>query len=179
MIRALHKAGDDGTTLYISVGGITNLAVAVGTTCVFTRVVAHGTEAIASDLAERRELTIEHAHGWLRHVGLLAPIDELDGEQEIIVEARDVLTDGVRRIADEVRNSLDFHATQTDAAAAERAVLAGPAVSIPGFAEQLGQEIGLPLEVGVVAEARSGAFGDIDAGRLTVAAGLAVEEIPA
>jgi hypothetical protein len=33
--------------------------------------------------------------------------------------------------------------------------------------------------VGAVAEARPGAFGDIDAGRLAVAAGLTVEEVPA
>ena len=177
MIRALYRPGDTDTTLYISVGGITNLAVAAGSTCVFTRVVAHGTEAIAGELAARRELTIEHAHGWLRHVGLLTPVDEIDGETEIVVEAREVLTDGVRRIADEVRNSLDFHATQTDATATQRAVLAGPAVAIPGFAEQLGQEIGLPLEVGTVSEARPGGFGGVDAGQLTVAAGLAVEEI--
>ncbi len=179
MIRALHRAGNANTTLYISVGGITNLAVAVGSTCVFTRVVAHGTEAIAGELAERRELTLEHAHGWLRHVGLLTPVDEIDGEAEIVAEAREVLSDGVRRIGDEVRNSLDFHATQTDAAAVERVVLAGPAVAIPGFSDQLGQEIGLPLEVGVVSEARAGGFGGIDAGLLTVAAGLAVEELAA
>ena len=156
MIRALHRAGDTDTTLYISVGGITNLAVAVGTTCVFTRVVAHGTESMAGELAERRELTLEHAHGWLRHVGLLTPVDEIDGEPEIVVEARKVLSDGVRRIADEVRNSLDFHAMQTDATVTERAVLAGPAVAIPGFADQLGQEIGLPLEVGIVERSTTG-----------------------
>ena len=52
----------------------------VGTTCVFTRVVAHGTESMAGELAERRGLTLEHAHGWLKHVGLLMPIDDVDGD---------------------------------------------------------------------------------------------------
>src|SRR5438309_2243514 len=32
MIRALHRPGREGATLYISVGGMTNIAVAVGTT---------------------------------------------------------------------------------------------------------------------------------------------------
>src|SRR5947209_8071304 len=40
MIRALHRAGMTGATLYVSVGGMTNLAVADGTTRVFTRVIA-------------------------------------------------------------------------------------------------------------------------------------------
>jgi type IV pilus assembly protein PilM len=179
MIRALHRPGGTGATLYVSVGGMTNLAVAQGTTCVFTRVVTHGTQAMATELAERRGLTLEHAHGWLRHVGLLASVDDIDGEREIVLEARNVLSDGVRRIADEVRNSLDFHRMQAGSAGVERAVLTGPAVAIAGFADQLGEETRLPLEVGVVSEGRPGGFGGIDAGRLAVAAGLTVEEAPA
>jgi type IV pilus assembly protein PilM len=104
MIRALHRTDVDGATLYISVGGLTNLAIAERETCVFTRVITYGSEAMAAELAERRGLTLEHSHGWLRHVGLITPLDELDGDPDIVSEARSVLTDGVRRIADDVRN---------------------------------------------------------------------------
>lgn len=179
MIRALHRPELTGPTLYTSVGGLTNLAVAVGPTCVFTRVVGHGTEAIAGELAERRGLTLEHSHGWLKHVGLLTALEQIEGEEEIVVEAREVLNEGIRRIADEIRNSMDFHAMQDGAAAVERVVLTGPAVAIPGFPEQLGEEVGLPLEVGVVQEGQPGGFGGIDAGRLAVAAGLTLDEVPA
>ncbi|HEV3054170.1 MAG TPA: type IV pilus assembly protein PilM [Solirubrobacteraceae bacterium] len=178
MIRALHRAGDTEAALYISVGGITNLAVAVGTTCVFTRVVAHGAESMAADLAGRRGLTLEHAHGWLRHVGLLTPIDDVDGDPEIVLEARHVLTDAVGRIADEVRNSLDYYTMQEAASPVQRAVLTGPAVAIPGFSDQLATELAIPLEAGIIAESRAGA-GGADAGSLAVAAGLTAEEVPA
>jgi type IV pilus assembly protein PilM len=178
MIRALHRPnGSDTGTLYLSVGGMTNLAVAVGSLCVFTRVVPVGSESMATELAERRGLTLEHAHGWLKHVGLLTRTEEIDGDPDIVLEAREVLVDGVNRIADDVRNSLDFHTMQDGAAAVERAIVTGPAVSVPGFAEQLGQGIGLPLEIGLVAEAHPGAFGGVDAGRLAVAAGLTVTEV--
>lgn len=179
MIRALYRPAATGATLYISVGGITNLAVAVETTCVFTRVIAHGTDAIAGELAERRELTLEHAHGWLKHVGLLTPLEDIEGDPEIVIEARAVLEDGVRRIADEVRNSLDFHTMQDGSTGVERAVLTGPAAAVPGFADRFGQEVAVPLEVGLVNEARPGAFGEVDAAQLAVAAGLTVEEVPA
>lgn len=178
MIRALQR-GEGGATLYVSVGGMTNLALAEGSTCVFTRVVPGGTEALAAELAERRALTLEHARQWLVHVGLETPLDAVDGDREIVTEARGVLAEGVRRIADEVRNSLDFYRAQAGALAAERAVLTGPAIGIPGFAGELGTAIGLPVEQGVVTEARSGAHGGIDPGRLAIAAGLAVEERPA
>lgn len=175
MIRALH-AGGDGATLYVSIGGVTNLALAEGTTCVFTRVSPGGVEALAAELAERRGLTLEHARQWLVHVGLEVPLDAVAGEPEIVEEARSVLAEGVRRIADEVRNSLDFHRAQAGALAAERAIVTGPAVAIPGFCDQLSAAVGLPVEVGTVAEARPGSYGGIDGGRLAVAAGLAVEE---
>src|ERR1700735_4976111 len=162
MIRALYRPELTGATLYTSVGGPTHPAIG----------------AIAGELAERRALTLEHAHGWLRHVGLLSSVDEVEGDADIVLEAREVLTDGVRRIADEVRNSLDFLSMQDASAVVERVVLTGPAVAVPGFPEQLGEQVGLPLEVGIVQESQPGGFGGIDAGRLAVAAGLTVEEIP-
>jgi type IV pilus assembly protein PilM len=179
MIRALHRPDVSGTTVYVNVGGITNLAIAEVTTCVFTRVIPYGVESVAGELAERRGLTLEHAHGWLKHVGMLTAVEDVEGDSEIVVEARSVLTEGVRRIGDEVRNSLDFHVMQEGSSSIERVVLSGPAVAIPGFAEHIGQQIGLPVEVGVVSEAKAGGFGGIDAGRLAVAAGLSVDEVSA
>jgi type IV pilus assembly protein PilM len=180
MIRALHR--DSGTeapepVLYLSVGGLTNLAVAEGTTCLFTRVVGGGLEAIAVELAERKALTLEHARGWLRHVGLVTPLAEIasDDQDEIVEEARTVLLDGVRRIGGEVRNSLDFHHAQEGMSLrVQRAVLTGAAATIPGFDDALAAELGLPVESGVLEGAPDG----LDPHLLTVAAGLAVEEAP-
>jgi type IV pilus assembly protein PilM len=180
LIRALQRpAAGPGATLYLNVGGLTNLAVAVSTLCVFTRVIGAGSESMAAELAERRALTLEHASGWLKHVGLQAPADELEGNPEIISAAREILTDGVKRIADEVRTTLDFYSMQDGAIGVERAIATGPAVSLPGFADALGERIGVPLEIGLVSEARPGGFGGIDPARLAVAAGLTVSEVAA
>jgi type IV pilus assembly protein PilM len=179
MIRALHRPDASGTTVYVNVGGLTNLAIANGTTCVFTRVIPHGIESVAGELAERRGLTLEHAHAWLTHVGVLAPVDDIEGDPEIVVEARSVLSEGVHKLGDEIRNSLDFHVMQVGSTAVERVVLTGPVVAIPGFSEQIGQQIGVPLDVRLVPEARAGGFSGVDAGRLAVAAGLTVDEVAA
>lgn len=179
MIRALHRPGQTGPVVYVNVGGITNLAVAEGITCAFTRTIQYGTESIASDLAERRGLTLEHAHGWLAHVGLQEPLESISGEAEIVGEARAVLIDGARRVGQEVRNSLDFYAAREGATPVDRLVLAGPAVAIAGFPEEVAGQVGLPFEVGLVSEATPGAFGGVDPGRLAVAAGLTVTEVAA
>jgi cell division ATPase FtsA len=56
-----------------------------------------------------------------------------------------------------------------------RAVLTGPATAVPGFAEAMASELGLPVEIGVV----DGAPDGFEPGRLSVAAGLAISEATA
>lgn len=180
MIRALAVGapGSSEPVLYVNVAGLTNIAVAEGKTCRFTRVVAGGMEGMVAALAERRGLTVEHSAQWLRHVGLSDPVESIEGESELVSEARSVLADGARGVADEVRNTLDFHRSQAPDAAVAHVALTGAAVSIPGFAKQLSADLGMPVEAHVVREARPGALAGVDAGLLTVATGLTVEERP-
>jgi type IV pilus assembly protein PilM len=179
MIRALVPPARRATdpvpaTLLLSVSGMTNLAVTQGRICQFTRVVGAGLEAVALELAERRGTNLVAARRELEQVGLRGgstPDEELEA-----VTARTVLSDGVRRIASEVRNSLDFYRAQENGSSVERAVLTGAAVEVPGFTDALAAELGMPVDVGVVEHAH---VGGVPSGRLTVAAGLATEEAPA
>jgi type IV pilus assembly protein PilM len=185
MIRALGTpalASETETavgTLYVNVSAMTNLAIATGSACHFTRVAAVGVDTMVAELAERRGLTLEHAEQWLGHVGLEAPVDAIEGDPEILSDARGVLAAGVDRIVDEVRNSLDFYAGQGPAVMVERVVVTGPAVTIPGFVAHVGTGVTIPVEAGVVAEAQPGSLQGIDPARVTVAAGLSVAEGPA
>jgi len=177
MIRALGGThAGDGAALYANVAGMTNVAIGVGSRCDFTRAIPGGLEAMVIALAERRALTLEHARKWLGHVGLQLPVESIEGEPEIVAEARTVLADGARRVGDEVRSSLDYYRGQERSVPVERAVLTGPAATIPGFADQLGADVGIQVEVGAVGEARPGALAGLEAARITIAAGLAVEE---
>ena len=82
MVRALHRAGpDDELVLYLAIGGLTNLAVARGTECTFARASGSGVEALAVELAERSALTLEHAYGWLAHVGVEEPVEDDQGDR--------------------------------------------------------------------------------------------------
>jgi type IV pilus assembly protein PilM len=176
MVRALHRPADgEDATLYAAIGGVTNLAVARGTTCLFTRAAGAGIESLTIELAERQQLTLEHARGWLAHVGLERPVEEVEGDATIVAEARRVLLEGTRRIAADVRNTLDFHSAQADAEPVSRVRLTGPAAAVPGFAAALGAKLALPVEVGTVDDSPAGHEPE----RLTIAAGLAVTEAPA
>jgi type IV pilus assembly protein PilM len=169
-------------TLYCYVGGLTNLAIATGSTCLFNRVLPNGFESMASTLAERRGLTLDHARQWLRHVGLEREVESVEGEPEIVSEAREIMVQAGRRLADEVRLSLEYYeGSVPDAHRVERMVVAGPAIAIAGFPSLLGAEFGLPVETRSFGHlnVEPGILDDIDASQLTVAAGLALDEAPA
>ncbi len=172
MVRALASE-QTGAVLYINVAGLTNVAVANGEGCLFTRASAGGIETIATGLAERRGLTIEHARQWMTHVGLAEPLESVDGDPDLVGAARTALEDGVRELADNIRTSLNFYRTQDSSETVELGYVTGSAVTIPGFVDRLGEALRMPLEARTVASAD-----DADAGRLTVAAGLAVAVRP-
>jgi type IV pilus assembly protein PilM len=75
LIRSLHdpSEGSEGRVLYLNVDGLTNLAIAEGTTCRFTRVIGGGVEAMAGELATRREIPLGDARELLATVDLSAP----------------------------------------------------------------------------------------------------------
>ena len=173
MIRALGGEGSRGATLYVSIAGLTNVAVANASGCLFTRAAAGGLDAMIHSLSERRGLTVEHAHQWLQHVGLITPLEDVDGDPDLVAAARATLEEGVHQLADTVRNSLNFYRMQESAENVETGVVTGPAVAIPGLVEALADQLRLPLSAAVVGTEDD----EADLGRLTVAAGLAVEHI--
>jgi type IV pilus assembly protein PilM len=279
MIRALHRAADgngDGaggsgeqageqaakaSTLYLNVGGLTNLAIAEGLACRFTRMVSGGLESMAAQLAERHSIALADARELLGTVNLspapapqapavvsdsvgrpaageaearvraegeggpdgaddpaagvaegrpagAAEHDEPSGatehdepsgateeltftdaaaperlaeeavrEDPAAAEARVVLSGGVREIAGEVRNSLDFHRSQ-GGGEVRGVVLSGAALEIEGFAEALESELGFRLTRRSVDIDGGERLQGVSAQRLTIAAGLAVEEAP-
>jgi type IV pilus assembly protein PilM len=80
LIRALyrHDPEQTGRVMYLNVDGLTNLAIAEGTVCRFTRVVGSGLEDMASELAERRGIALVDARRRLSEadLSLPAPVDE-------------------------------------------------------------------------------------------------------
>ena len=181
-VPALEREPQQSVVLYCHVGGLTNLAIAKGTSCVFNRVLQSGIESMASTLAERKALTLEHARQWINHVALEKDVDSIEGEREIVAEAREVLSRGVAKIADEVRVSAEYYqGSVPNAGSIDRIVLAGQAIALPGFPAALEREVGIivePRSLGAL-DVKPGALDNVDGAQLTVAAGLAIDEVRA
>jgi type IV pilus assembly protein PilM len=160
--------------MYCNLADVTNLAVARGGACLFTRIASFGIEGIAQKLAERRQLTLEHARQWLTHVGLEQPVEQIDGDAGTIAAARECLAEGSAKLADELRLSLEYYGAQEGAVAIEQIVACGPGLTIPGLIDRLQRDLGHAFSV-----ARPAALGHLDAAaaaRLTLSYGLALEE---
>jgi type IV pilus assembly protein PilM len=227
LIRSLYRPDPEhsGRVLYLNVDGLTNMAIAEGTVCRFTRVVGGGIEAMASELAERRSIPLVEARSLIATVDLtvqpapepvaqtavaeaeaeLEPESAVDPEAPTAIvdevapaepsfdapsavspvgvaqaheaDVRTVLENGIREIAGEVRNSLDFHRSQEGGGEVARVVLSGAALDLPGFAEALQEQLGNEVERESV-HLDGQDLGGISAHRLAIAAGLAVEEAP-
>lgn len=182
MIRALGElvvpAEDGGeesrcSVLYCNVGEVTNLAIAKGRSCLFTRVSPTGLSDIVDGFASSTGLSDEHAHQWLEHVGLEQPLVAIEGDPDTVGRARAALENGAAGLADELRLSLDFYAAQEAAVPVERVVICGPASVIPGLAPQIESVLGLPSTIGrpTVLEGLDPAT----AARLTLPFGIALE----
>jgi len=188
MIRALDAA-DDEQVLYLSIGGLTNLAIASGSTCQFTRVITTGVEQIVAEVAAGAGVPLAAARRLISAVatadGSAVPLprvvrarDDAPATGELFEIARTGLADGIRRISAEVRNSLDFHRVSRGGQPVSRAVLTGPVLDLAGFDTALARELDLPLTRGAVALASPEAAGHVPMSRLAVAAGLSLLEGP-
>jgi type IV pilus assembly protein PilM len=228
LIRSLYRPDPEHTdrVLYLNVDGLTNMAIAEGTTCRFTRVVGGGIEAMASELAERRSIPLVEARELIISVDLSArpepepepeatvvepepePVGVAGDEQPTVAvdvedaqadpttdppyspaapsevaspqpeaDVRAVLDNGIREIAGEVRNSLDFHRSQEGGGEVSRVVLSGSALDLSGFADSLQEQLGVQVERESVRLDEQDP-GGVSVHRLAIAAGLAVEEVP-
>jgi type IV pilus assembly protein PilM len=253
LIRSLYRPDPEhaGRVLYLNVDGLTNMAIAEGTTCRFTRVVGGGIEAMASELAERRSIPLVEARALIAAIDLSAAtapeatasdpvpeaivvepeaptvadtpaavadalaVEEVASDGEALeseedqdarertmsysemasvaqpssaapseethptpnADVRAVLENGIREIAGEVRNSLDFHRSQEGGGEVSLVVLSGSALDLPGFADSLQEQLGIQVERESVRLDEQD-LGGVSAHRLAIAAGLSVEEAP-
>jgi type IV pilus assembly protein PilM len=159
--------------LFCSLGDVTNLAVARGSTCIFTRVSAFGVEGIAQQLAEREGLTLEHARQWLPHVGLRTPVEQVEGRPDIVTATREALIDGAAKLAGELRISLDYFGSQEGAVPIEEIIVCGAGAAIDGIAEDLSRELGYAVRTAT--PSALAAIPDADAARLTLSYGLGMD----
>ena len=179
MIRALTAGQPEPvegavvpTILYCHFGDVTNLAVARGPVCLFTRIAPYGMENMAVSVAESEDMEGDEAREWLLEVGLEDPLDDFEDDRQEAETAREVLNEGASRLADELRVSLEFYGAQEGAPPGDKIVVCGAASLIPGLPEKIQESLGRPVEF--ESPSALAQMDEEDAARLTVSYGLAL-----
>jgi type IV pilus assembly protein PilM len=146
LIRSLYRPDPEGSgrVLYLNVDGLTNLAIAEGTVCRFTRVVGSGLEGMAGELAVRRGIAVADAHALLSAVDLNAspqPGSHAGPSSQIIPDVE---------TAQEAAPELDELEGEEDHEARERSMSYEEMTAVPQAPEP--QEPASDLEVRAVLE---------------------------
>jgi type IV pilus assembly protein PilM len=134
-----------------------------------------------ADTARRQHEAQERALGYAEQLASAqapAPAESAAAPGRSDEDIRGVVENGVREIAGEVRNSLDFHRTQEQGGEVSHVALSGGALDLPGFAEALQSALGMEVRKQVVGLVDANLQGKVSTNRLAVAAGLAATEAP-
>ncbi len=162
LIRSLYRPEPDGPgrVLYLNVDGLTNLAIAEGTICRFTRVVGGGLEGMASELAVRRGIPLREAHTLLASVDLqpagadaaaVAPAEQLPPQVEMPEE---IAPEEIAPAGDPLDSEADHAARERamsyeEMVAVEPAPAPAPVVAAAAQQSQSDSEVREVLENGV------------------------------
>lgn len=181
LIRVMYPgtATEDETIAYLHFGDMVNVTLAQGRVCRFTRATSNGFEEMITRLAERAKLTRDHARMWVDHVGLETPLPSIEGDADVVRLTRDELQAAADSVGNDVSAAIDFHTAQEASTRVSRVLLSGPGAAIPGLAAQLHQRLAMPVEVPAplgALDTTSIEGSGLDTRRLTLAAGLALEE---
>jgi type IV pilus assembly protein PilM len=160
-------------TLYCNLGGITNLAIARGFACLFSRVTQFSVRGIAEELAASTGMPLEHAEQWLVFVGTDKPLEQVEGDPASAAAARAALDVNLGKLADEIRLSLDYYGAQEGAVPVGDVILCGWGSAISGLPERLAATLG--REVSVRRPPALSGLSDAEAARLTLPYGLSLE----
>ncbi len=188
LLRALAQPApvdDDGTqptaVIAVSVGhDRTTLAISDGHVCQFTRVLEWGGENVGLALARALKISPSEAeelkHG-LAFVDGDATLDDV--EPDDVPVALEAVRHEFQALVRELLSSLRFYQAQPSSLPIGRILVSGGVANIPGFAEELTRELGVPAELadplGRVS-LRDGIELPEELGGLTIAVGLGIED---
>jgi type IV pilus assembly protein PilM len=153
MIRALFspETGIDGPEAIVSIGAdLTKVAVHENGVPHFVRTIAEGGDAVTAAIAGALDLPLADAEALKQN---------LDGQAPHIHPAIAAARDASMSLIGELRSSIDYYATLTGRSPVRRVVLSGGGSRLYGFAEQLQQQLRLPVFAG-------SALGHIDCSKL-------------
>ncbi len=143
LVRSVGRRVSDnggGVEAVVSVGGgVTVVVVHELGIPRFVRILGSGGRSVTDAIARDLELTTEQAEAVKRN-GESAPAD-------LVARARTAMVRPINDLVEQIRGSLDYYRTQSDAIRLLRVTLTGGGSLTPGLADQLVDTVGVPVDL--------------------------------
>jgi type IV pilus assembly protein PilM len=190
LLRAVAEPGsgergeDGGAAAALSVVSVgherTTLAVSDGTTCEFARVLEWGGAQISSGIARALKRSPSEAEDLKRGLSLVQGEEGVEGLPTArAAEAVEAVRYELQNLVRELLSSLRFYQSQPASLPIGEILLAGGTAGIPGFAEELGRELGIPVRLAdplARVQLGEGVERPKHEGALAIAVGLGIED---
>jgi type IV pilus assembly protein PilM len=179
-----HGDGDVAPTVAVTAISIgherTTVAVSNGRVCEFARVLEWGGANIGSAIARALKLTNPEGEELKHGLSLTAGREGIEGlAQPRSSEAIDAVRFELQTVVRELLSTLRFYQSQPASLPIGDILLAGGTSNIPGFAEELGKELGIPVHLAdpfARVELEEDMERPGDGGALAIAVGLGIED---
>jgi len=183
LLRALSEPGDvrEAAIVAVNVGHErTTLAISDGSVCQFARVLEWGGGDITSALARALKIAPTEADDLKYGISLEAGSEGVAGlSGNRGTEAIEAMRYELQTLVRELLSSLRFYQAQAGSLPLSDVLLAGGTSTIPGFAQELERELGLPVSVAdpfVRVGLAEGVERPEETAALAVAVGLGIED---
>lgn len=140
-----HPPQDGAAVLYVQAGALTNVVITEDDQPVLVRSASTGSEAIATQVADRAGISHEQARQHVAALGVEPSPPGSPLEPELEATVRQSVREGLRRVAAEVQSSRGFYAANDAARPIGAVVLTGTMMTWPGVEEALRDELHLPV----------------------------------
>jgi type IV pilus assembly protein PilM len=158
----------------------TTVAVSNGRVCEFARVLEWGGANIGSAIARALKLTTPEGEELKHGLSLVAGREGIEGLAEPrSTEAIDAVRFELQTVVRELLSTLRFYQSQPASLPIGDILLAGGTSNIPGLAEELGKELGIPVHLAdpfARVELEEDLERPGDGGALAIAVGLGIED---
>ena len=142
---------EEGDTVLLDIGTeLTNLAIAQGGSPILTRFMPVGLDDMVRAVSEAADLPEDQAEKQAldARIGLGYGSAQEDGEEDfdpaLAYDVRRGLEEAVQVLAEDVQRSIEYHHSQMRSGEVSQVVVSGEGVLVPGFADYLGELLGIP-----------------------------------
>jgi len=128
---------------------VSTLAVAVGDTLRFTRMINFSSDRFVRAISEQRNIPYDDAHLLVQRVGLAGPLpaDRDFYRDDVVDQTQEILSEVADELGEEIKRSFDYYQAQEQSVPVSQLILSGRGALVRNLDSHLADFLGMPVAV--------------------------------